>query len=343
MAGKKGQKNIDGMKHRKKRPKKEAEDDGLDRSDSNTLASLADRWFTHMAERNYSAKTIKLYRDTSRGFLRWAQDRDLRYAPAITKKHLESYQRSIYRYRKANGEPLKVSTQRQRITGLKAFFVFLTKQDLIPANPASDLDQPRDEGRRLPKALSRDEIQLVMGYPDVSDMMGIRDRAMLELFYATGIRRAELSQLEVKDIDFTNQTLMVKKGKGGKMRLIPVGHTALFWLELYLEKSRPKLLVEKTEKAVFLSGYGTAITPGSLGNYVRKVIQELDLSDVGSCHLLRHSCATHMLENGCDIRLIQQLLGHERLETTSIYTEVAIKHLKEVYNRTHPSAQGANK
>jgi len=337
MPGQFGEKNINGMKHRAKSNRKPYEDN-LDRSTPNTLPSLADRWFKHMEERNYSKQTVKLYRDTTRGFLIWAQERDLRNARAITKNHLESYQRSIYRYRKPNGEPLQVSTQRQRITGLKAFFVFLCKQDIIPANPASDLDLPRETKRKLPKALNQDEIKTLMNHPNVSDAMGLRDRAMLELLYATGIRRAELSQLELNDFDVANQTILIRDGKGSKMRLVPVAQNAIFWLQRYLERSRPKLLVEEAEKAIFLSGYGSAITPGSLGNWMRKLIKDLDLSDAGSCHLLRHSCATHMLENGCDIRLIQQLLGHERLETTSIYTEVAIKHLKEVYNRTHPSA-----
>lgn len=337
MAGQRGAKNINGMKRRHK-SKRGPKDDNLDRSSPGTLASLADRWFAHLTERNYSKQTVKLYRDTTRGFLVWSQERDIRSPRQVTKRILESYQKSIYRYRKPNGEPLQISTQRQRITGLKSFFVYLCKTDYLPANPASDLELPRENKRKLPKALSREEIKILMNHPDVTDAMGIRDRAMLEVLYATGVRRAELSQLELSDLDFNNQTILIREGKGCKMRLVPVGHNALFWTEKYLDKSRPQLLVEATEKALFISGYGTAITPGSISNWMSKLIKELKLADSGGCHLLRHSCATHMLENGCDIRLIQQLLGHERLETTSIYTEVAIKHLKEVYNRTHPSA-----
>jgi len=177
-----------------------------------------------------------------------------------------------------------------------------------------------------------------MALPDIRDPLGIRDRAILETFYATGARRSELTNLDLSDLDASNQTLLIRKGKGNKDRLLPIGKTALHWLDQYLEKSRPKLLLEVSEQALFLSGYGQRLSPGYLGNWVAKTIKAADIQKQGSCHLLRHSCATHMHENGADIRVIQQLLGHARLDTTSIYTQVAITHLKEVYQRTHPAA-----
>jgi len=134
-------------------------------------------------------------------------------------------------------------------------------------------------------------------------------------------------------------SVYIRKGKGGKGRLLPVGSCALHWLETYLESSRPVLAINMHEQALFLSGYGERFSPGYIGNWVSRTMKAAGVTKKGACHLLRHSCATHMLENGADIRIIQQMLGHARLDTTQIYTEVSITTLRDVYNRTHPNAQ----
>jgi len=207
---------------------------------------------------------------------------------------------------------------------------FSRKSNDLLANPATDLDLPRKEQRRLPKGLSKDVLAHLMNVPDVRDPLGIRDRAMLETLYATGARRSELTNLDLSDLDPSCQTLLIRKGKGDKDRLLPIGKTALHWLQEHLESTRPKLLLEVGAQALFLSGYGERFSPGSFGNWVAKTIKTAGITKPGSCHLLRHSCATHMHENGADIRVIQQLLlGHARLDTTSIYTAVAITRLKK--------------
>ena len=153
------------------------------------------------------------------------------------------------------------------------------------------------------------------------------------------MRRSELTALDVGDLDATAQTIHIRKGKGGKSRMVLVGTASLHWIEAYLERTRPQLLVDAGEQAFFLSGYGERMSATYVGNWVTKTVKAADIGKSGSCHLFRHSCATHMLENGADIRLIQQLLGHARLDTTQIYTEVAIRALREVHARTHPSSQ----
>jgi len=339
MAGKKGIHNVRGMKHRKKGGLQPSRDDGFDRSNRDTLASLIDSYKKHLDVLGYSPRTIGMHHWTLRSFLQWSHERSLTQATAITKPHLESYQRHLHRYRQQNGKPLAISTQRSRLGALQRLFAWLTKQNHIPANPASELELPKKQHRQLPKGLSKEQLDALLNIPDVRDPLGIRDRAILETLYATAARRSELANLDLTDIDLENATAHIRQGKGGKSRLVPIAKTALHWLQKYLNETRPRLLLDPNEQALFLSGYGERMSATYLGNWVAKTIKEADIGKAGSCHMLRHSCATHMLENGADIRLIQQLLGHSSLDTTSIYTEVAITHLKEVYNRTHPAAK----
>lgn len=311
--------------------------DGFDRTDAGTLASLIDQWYRRLEERNYSPRSIEAHKWALRTFLQWSEERDLRRPEQITKPILESYQRWLYRYRKKDGKPLGITTQRARLGVIQRFFAWLCKENRLPANPASDLELPRQVYRLLPKALNHEQIRTLFSIPDITDPLGIRDRTILELFYATGIRRTELVRLDVGDLDGELGILRVR-GKGNRERVVPVGTQALDWLSKYQEKTRPLLLVSSGEHALFLSGYGERFSPGYIGNWVRKAIDKTDIGRSGSCHLLRHSCATHMLENGADIRYIQQMLGHAHLNTTQVYTEVGIQQLREVYMRTHPSA-----
>ncbi len=313
--------------------------DNFDRSDAATLASRGDRWFTWLHERNYSERTIEARKWALRTFISWAEERDLRRPGQITKPILESYQRWLHRYRKANGKPLGITTQRARLGAIQNFFQWLCKNNHLTANPAADLELPRKPGKVLPKALSIAQVDAILSIPDTTDPLGIRDRAILETFYSTGIRRSELVRIDIEDLDRERALLAVRQGKGKKDRTVPVGERALQWLEKYIEHTRPLLHINPNEHALFLTGYGERFSPGYIGNWVRRIIDKADIGHTGSCHLLRHSCATHMLENGADIRFIQQLLGHARLDTTQIYTDVSIIKLREVHARTHPAGR----
>jgi integrase/recombinase XerD len=162
---------------------------------------------------------------------------------------------------------------------------------------------------------------------------------MLEVFYATGIRRAELCSLELPDVNPERGTLTVRRGKGKKDRVVPLGGRAASWVARYVREVRPRLSLDTRTQALFLTGYGEAFNPDVVSRMVSSWIRAAGLGSKGSCHLLRHSCATHMLEGGADIRYIQQLLGHEKLETTAIYTEVTIRQLLEVHARCHPAGR----
>ncbi len=192
----------------------------------------------------------------------------------------------------------------------------------------------------LPKQpLSQSEIETVLNQPDINDIVGLRDRALLETIYSTGMRRMEVINLQIEDIYTERKVVIIKEGKGKKDRMAPIGERALQWIEKYLEQSRPELVFSFSEQTLFLSSYGEALTGDYLTQLVRRYIKSADIGKSGSCHLFRHSCATHMLENGADIRFIQQLLGHENISTTQIYTNVSIKQLQKVHAMTHPSAK----
>jgi integrase/recombinase XerD len=180
-----------------------------------------------------------------------------------------------------------------------------------------------------------------LAVPNVLDPLGVRDRAMLEVFYSTGMRRTELCRLELPDFNAERRTLHIRQGKGKKDRMVPVGERAVAWLGRYLREARPRLCLDTRTQTLFLTGYGDAFNPDVISRRVTEWMQKAGIAKKGSCHLLRHTCATHMLEGGADIRYIQQLLGHEKLDTTAIYTEVSIKQLQEVHARCHPAGRDA--
>jgi integrase/recombinase XerD len=307
-----------------------------------TLAHHAAAYLENLAVRNYTADTIEGRKDALKVFLHWTNDRDLTNPTSITKPILESYQRHLWRWRKTNGKPLGISTQRSRLGTVKDFFAYLVKSNHIPANPASELEMPRPE-KRLPKEpLGLHQIESVIAVPNINDPLGLRDRAMLELFYSAGLRRSELARLTLHDLNSERQTLQIRQGKNHKDRVVPVGLRALKWLERYLEESRPRLALDAQQPALFLTSYGEPFNPDVLSRMVTQFIKKAEIDRPGSCHLLRHTCATHMLEGGADIRFIQQLLGHEKLETTAIYTQVSIEQLKAVHSKTHPAERPKN-
>lgn len=313
--------------------------DGFDRSDSATLASLVDQWLARLELRAYSPRTVEHRVWVLRSFLAWAQERGYARPAEVDKMVLESFQRWLWRYRKENGQPLAVGTQRSRLGALQQFFAWACRENIILANPAADLELPRKPPPSLPRTLSSAEVEQILAVPDVSDPLGQRDRAILETLYGAGLRRAELVKLDLGDLDRARAVVLVRQGKGGKDRLCPLGAQAMYWIESYLEACRPRLEVSPSESALFLSGYGLRLSAGYLGGWVARVIDQAELGKTGGCHLLRHACATHLLEGGADIRYIQQLLGHAKLDTTQIYTAVTITQLREVHARCHPRAR----
>lgn len=214
---------------------------------------------------------------------------------------------------------------------VRAFFKWLARENRILYNPASELVLPRIE-RRLPKhVLSAEEVEAVLAQPDLSEPTGVRDRAMLEVLYSTGIRRAELANLALFDLDAERGTLLVRQGKGKKDRMVPIGERAIAWIGRYTDEVRTRFAPTPDEGVIFLTVDGTPFALGRLTQLARRYVNQAKLGKSGACHLFRHTMATLMLEGGADIRYIQAILGHVRLETTEIYTRVSIRQLQAIH------------
>lgn len=304
--------------------------------DPDSLYHFMLRYFQYMAEKNYSPRTIETREVYLRYFIEWCDERGLTRPRDITKPILERYQRYLFVYRKKDGEPLSTRSQHGRIIPVRAWFKWLARYNHILYNPASDLELPRLE-KRLPRyVLSAAEAETVLAQPDITTVTGLRDRAILETLYSTGIRRRELMNLTVFDIDAERGTLMIRQGKNRKDRMIPIGERAIAWIEKYRDQARPELACGHDEGILFLTHLGEAFTPNRLTQRVRDIIDQANIGKRGSCHLFRHTMATLMLENGADLRYIQAMLGHSKLHTTEIYTQVSIRALKAIHTATHP-------
>ena len=287
---------------------------------------------------NYAERTIDCRRRYLGYFFAFAGARGVSEAKEVTLDLLLCYQHQLFTHRKRDGEPLAFGTQAQRLVPVAQFFSWCRREHRIEANPAADLLLPRPD-RRLPEAtLSAPEMAALLAAPDVSKPLGLRDRAVLEVFYSCGLRRGELISLWLRDVDFDRGTIFVRLGKGAKDRYVPVGERALFWVRLYAEIVRPGFVSTRYPEHLFLSSAGTPLCPDWLCRQVRKYLARAGVDKRGSCHLLRHSVATLMLEGGADIRYVAEMLGHARLETTQRYTRVSIDRLRAVHANCHPAA-----
>jgi integrase/recombinase XerD len=251
---------------------------------------------------------------------------------------LESYQRYLYHYRKPNGDPLSFRSQSQRLLPERAFFRWAARSNHVLYNPASEIELPKVERRLTKPALTAAETEQVLATCDVADPLGLRDRAMLEVLYSTGIRRSELANLAIFDLDVERSTLLVRQGKGRKDRMVPIGERAVTWVMAYLTNVRPSLATQLSGTSLFLTVDGTSFCPDRLSQIARGYVDSSGVPKSGACHLFRHTCATLMLEGGADIRYIQAMLGHAELSTTQIYAQVSIMALQAVHAATHPGA-----
>jgi integrase/recombinase XerD len=283
-----------------------------DRHDPQGLAAFVMRYLEWLRVHNYAGPTVESREVYLGYFVAWCTERGITTPREVTKPILERYQRSLYQWRKRDGSPLSFRGQHARLVPVRALFKWLTRQNHLLYNPASELELPRLE-HRLPKhVLTISEVEQVMRTVDLTEPMGIRDRAILEVLYSTGIRR----------------------------RMIPVGDRAMGWVDRYQHRVRPDLVVGREIAhlaTLFLTHTGEPFTPNRLTQLVRRYVQAAELGKSGSCHLFRHTMATLMLENGADIRYIQAMLGHAELSTTQIYTQVSIRKLKQIHTATHPA------
>lgn len=306
--------------------------------DSRGMRVLLGEFVEALAAKNFSPDTIRTRRSSLFAFLDWCDERSLVEPTEVTLPILERYQRWLYYFRQADGRPLSFRAQHHRLVSVKVFFRWLTKTHRTLFNPASELELPK-LGQSLPRdILTFEEAAQVLNQPDVQEPIGIRDRSILEVLYSTGIRRKELASLKIYDLALDAGTLRVTQGKGHKDRIVPIGARALAWTETYITQVRPQWAVEPDEGYLFLRPDGDSFKRiSSLTEMAHRYLRQAGITKRGGCHIFRHTMATLMLENGADIRYIQEMLGHADLGTTQVYTRVSIQKLKEVHQMTHPA------
>jgi integrase/recombinase XerD len=311
-----------------------------DPNDPQGMAVLLARYLEWLRTKNYSENTVLGFHGMLARFIVWAEDRGVGRPNEVTKPIMERYQRYLYHLRKPNGDPLSFKTQACCLTAMRSWFKWLSRNNHVLYNPASDLDMPK-LGRRLPKhVLTVNEAEQIIAIPDVNTNLGLRDRAILETLYSTGIRRMEIINLSLYDVDYDRGTIMVREGKGQKDRMVPIGERALAWIERYVHEVRPLLESGDTEgHTLFLTDRGKPFRDDEMTAQVRQYVDAADLGKRGACHLWRHTAATVLHDAGADIRFIQAFLGHARLQTTEIYTQVSIRQLKAIHSACHPSSR----
>lgn len=310
------------------------------------LRPYLDAWVDWALAGGFSEHTVASRKAAILRFIVWCDERGINRPVEITRPMLERYQRTLYQYRKSNGAPLSVIAQLGMLAALVAWFRWMVRQNHLLHNPAADLELPK-KPKALPKTiLTVAQVETILNQADTTTLLGIRNRAVMEVFYSTGIRRMELMHLKQYDLDTERGTLMVRQGKGRKDRFLPIGERACQWVDKYLLETRPEIITGHDDQTLFLDDFGQAMSARFLGDMVRRHVEASGITTPGACHVFRHAMATHMLENGADIRYIQAMLGHANLETTQIYTQVSMGKLKEIHNATHPArasrTQGGN-
>ena len=281
-------------------------------------------------EKGLSRNTLDSYRRDLNNFFLFL-DREKVSSPADVNRDL------VTRYLLSLKEAGRAaSTISRNVASIRSFFNFLVQEDLIEDNPAQLVKAPRIE-KKLPRVLTTEEVDRLLQQPRDDGQAGLRDKAMLELLYASGIRVSELVSLNVTD--FSPEVGYLRcRGKGMKERIVPVGSVAVKCVNEYLHNSRQKMLKRKEEKALFLNHHGRRLTRQGLWKILKKYARQSELNGEVTPHTLRHSFATHLLENGADLRSVQEMLGHSDISTTQIYTQSAQRKIREVYDKTHPRA-----
>jgi len=308
-----------------------------------SIAAYANEYYEWMTVKNYSPATVSNRETYLNYFVVWAEEHGILEPVEVTKPVIERYQQYLFHYRKKRDNlSLSFRSQNARLVAVRAYFKWLARQNYMLYNPASEIEMPKTE-KRLPKnALSIGEAEQVLNVPDVKELTGIRDRAILEVLYSTGMRRMEIIDLGLYSIDVERGTVIVY-GKGKKERFIPISERAIQWVHKYLYEVRPHFALEPDNNVLFITVEGEMFTRNRLTQMVRNYVNASGVEKKGSCHMFRHNCATLMLEGGADVRFIQQMLGHADLSTTQIYTQVSIQKLKAVHDLTHPGAKKRDK
>ncbi|MFQ5469555.1 MAG: site-specific tyrosine recombinase XerD [Gammaproteobacteria bacterium] len=296
----------------------------LDGTDASAISKFID---TLWMEQGLSNNTLIAYRTDLTILSRWLQ-KNGKTLPSAQREDLLGYLAD----RVKKGASSR-STARL-LSSIRRFYKYLLREDLVDTDPSAQIESPK-LGRSLPRTLTESDVEALLAAPDVSTPMGLRDRAMLETLYASGLRVSELVTIGIASVNLQQGVIRIS-GKGGKERLVPLGEEAISWLETYFHETRPALVKGKSSDHVFLSNRGQAMTRQSFWYLIKRYTTKAKITKLVSPHTLRHAFATHLLNNGADLRVLQMLLGHTDLSTTQIYTHIARERLKEVHSKHHP-------
>lgn len=296
------------------------------------MNELVNKFLDYLSyERNFSKYTILNYHEDLDRFMEYINKKKINDIKNIDYQVIREY--LVYMHNKK----LAKKTISRRISALRSFFKYLLNRQYISDNPMILISNPKLD-KLLPKFLYKEELDKIENIPDMNTIEGIRDKLIIELFYSTGIRVSELSNLKIKDIDFKEKKINII-GKGSKERIVLFGDTCLELLNLYINKSRPFILNDGDSPYLFVNKRKNKLSENSIRIIIKSILKKSGLNVKLTPHVLRHTFATDLLNNGADLRTVQELLGHENLKTTEVYTHITNERLKKVFNSCHPRAR----
>ncbi|HOW59100.1 MAG TPA: tyrosine-type recombinase/integrase [Candidatus Omnitrophota bacterium] len=299
----------------------------------NQAGLLIERYSQCLGQKGYAPTTLVLYRRYNTEFLRYLQeDEGLDDLKQVDRQVIARYQGYLYNEKRG----LCLVSQGHRLVALKGFFKWLEREGILFFDPTTKIELPK-KPERLPRDIFKEEeIKQLLNAVEIDSKLGLRDKAILELLYTTAIRSGELCNLTLYDVQKEYGTISVKAGKGNKDRVVPIGEIAMGYLDEYIEYGRNRFKNADKLSWLFLSLRGTKMQNMNIAPIVQKYAKRAGFKRHTSAHMIRHTTATHMLRNGAPIRVIQEMLGHKKLDTTQIYTHVEISDLRKVHRRTHP-------
>lgn len=295
------------------------------------MKKLLDEFIYHLAvERGLAENTLVSYRMDLAGYISFCRKRGLESLEQADKDVIMSY---LFQLQLDGRSPATIS---RHLAAVRSFYRYVVREGILQKDPSTDLESPK-LAQKLPRVLTTGEVDHLLSQPLIGEPAGLRDKAMLELLYATGIRVSELVSLNLEHINIENGFIRCF-GKGAKERIVPLGDVAARYLKEYLARGRSKLNKSGNTSALFVNQHGRRLTRQGFWKIIKKYAGKAEIEMEITPHTLRHSFATHLLENGADLRSVQEMLGHADISTTQIYTHLTRKKLKEVYNRSHPRA-----
>ena len=296
------------------------------------MEQMVDTYLLHLkVERGLAKNTLDSYRRDLKKFVGYLRSNDINTLNEVDRRMIMSFMEDLHNQHRA---PATIS---RNLAAIRSFYSFLTQESLVKANPTTELDAPKIP-KRLPNVMTVSQVAILMEQPNSNNAAGLRDKAMLELLYATGIRVSELVDLNLVDVNLEMGFLRCL-GKGSKERIVPMGKSAIEAIDAYLQKGRGKLIRNSEDQAVFVNIHGGRLTRQGFWKILKKYVRQAGFQGDITPHTLRHSFATHLLENGADLRAVQEMLGHSDISTTQIYTQVTAIHLRDVYQQSHPRAK----